>query len=46
MILLILLAALSLWGIVATVRAWRNDGYRAVPTDWARVTPASADDDR
>ncbi len=31
-ILLILAAALSAWGIVATAVAVRTDGYRAIPT--------------
>ncbi len=37
MVLLILLAALSLWALVATVVELRRDGYRATPTDWTRV---------
>jgi hypothetical protein len=31
-VLLVLLAALTLWGAGATVNAVRNDGYGAVPT--------------
>jgi hypothetical protein len=31
-VLLVLLAALSVWGVVATAVAVRNDGYRRVPT--------------
>lgn len=31
-VLLVLLAALSAWGIVATAIAVRTDGYRAIPT--------------
>ena len=31
-ILLVLVAALSAWGIVATAVAVRSDGYRAIPT--------------
>lgn len=31
-VLLIVFAALSAWGIVATALAVRNDGYRAIPT--------------
>jgi hypothetical protein len=30
--LLVLLAALSAWGVVATAVAVRTDGYRAIPT--------------
>lgn len=37
MVLLILLAALILWALVATVVELRRDGYRAIPTDWNRV---------
>lgn len=40
MILLILLAvlvALAVAGVVGTMRALRNDGYRRIPTDWSRV---------
>ena len=31
-ILLVLVAALSAWGIVATAVAVRTDGYRSIPT--------------
>jgi hypothetical protein len=31
-VLLVVLAALSLWGVGATAVAVHNDGYRAVPT--------------
>lgn len=37
MILLIVLAAIALWGIVATVVELRRDGYRRTPTDHTRV---------
>lgn len=37
MILLLLLIALSIWGVVATVMDVRRDGFRATPTDWSRV---------
>ncbi|MFK0403128.1 hypothetical protein ACIQTT_12410 [Microbacterium sp. NPDC090225] len=37
MVLLILLAALALWALVATVVELRRDGYRPTPTDWNRV---------
>lgn len=41
MFIVIVLGALALWGLVATVVELRRDGYRAVPTDWSRV-PDSA----
>jgi hypothetical protein len=31
-VLLVILAALSVWGVAATAVAVRNDGYRAIPT--------------
>jgi hypothetical protein len=31
-VLLLVLAALSVWGVAATVVAVHNDGYRAAPT--------------
>jgi hypothetical protein len=31
-VLLVLVAALSAWGIVAAAVAVRNDGYHAIPT--------------
>jgi hypothetical protein len=37
MIILILLLALALWGLIATVVELRRDGYRQTPTDWRRV---------
>lgn len=37
MILLILLAALALWAIIATILEVRRDGYCARRTDWNRV---------
>lgn len=37
MVLLIALAVLALWMLVATLREVRRDGHRAVPTDWSRV---------
>jgi hypothetical protein len=46
MILVIVLIALSIWGLVATVVEVRRDGYRQVPTDWTRVDPAPAEPDR
>lgn len=37
MTLLILLAAASVWGIVASAIAVHRDGYRRVPTDGSRL---------
>lgn len=37
MFIILLLIALSIWGVVATVIDVRRDGYRATPTDWSRV---------
>ncbi|MFS0853728.1 hypothetical protein [Microbacterium sp. 179-I 3D4 NHS] len=37
MIILILLLALALWGLIATIVELRRDGYRRTPTDWRRV---------
>ena len=37
MVLLLALIALLIWALIATVVEVRRDGYRAVPTDWARV---------
>ncbi|GAA3006550.1 hypothetical protein GCM10010461_15810 [Microbacterium aurantiacum] len=37
MILILLLTALSAIGVVGTVRALRNDGYRRTPTYWSRL---------
>jgi hypothetical protein len=31
-VLLVLLAAVSIWGVVATAVAVSNDGYRRIPT--------------
>ena len=31
-VLLVLIAALSAWGVIASAVAVHNDGYRAVPT--------------
>ena len=31
-VLLVLLAAVSVWGVVATAVAVRNDGHRRIPT--------------
>lgn len=37
MVLLIALIALIVWALIATVAEVRRDGYREMPTDWARV---------
>lgn len=37
MVVIILLAALALVGVVATLVELRRDGFRAVATDWTRV---------
>ncbi|WEK61183.1 MAG: hypothetical protein P0Y60_00035 [Candidatus Microbacterium colombiense] len=37
MIILIALAVLAIWAVVATVVELRRDGYRPTPTDWSRV---------
>lgn len=37
MSILIILAALALWGLVAAFVELRRDGHRALPTDWSRV---------
>lgn len=37
MILLIILSAIVIWAIIATVLEVRRDGYRPAPTDWSRV---------
>jgi hypothetical protein len=37
MFMVILLAALSILAIAATIVALSTDGYRPVPTDWSRL---------
>lgn len=37
MFIILLLAALALTGLVATIIELRRDGFRAVATDWTRV---------
>jgi hypothetical protein len=37
MVIVILLAALAVWGLTATIVELPRDGYRAAPTDWTRV---------
>lgn len=39
MFIVILLSAVALWGLIATVVEVRRDGYGPVPTDWSRVSP-------
>lgn len=37
MVLLIIISAIAVWAIIATVLEVRRDGYRPTPTDWTRV---------
>lgn len=37
MVIIIVLAALALTGLVATIVELRRDGFHAVATDWTRV---------
>jgi hypothetical protein len=37
MFMVILLAALSILAIAATIAALATDGYRQLPTDWSRL---------
>lgn len=37
MILIILIAAIALWGVIATIVDVHRDGYRRTPTDPHRV---------
>lgn len=37
MFIVILLSALALWALTATIVEVRRDGSRPTPTDWARV---------
>lgn len=37
MFIAIVIAALAVWGLIATVIEVRRDGYHAVRTDWSRV---------
>ncbi|MEV8219922.1 hypothetical protein AB0O65_09225 [Microbacterium sp. NPDC077391] len=37
MFIVIIIGALALWGAAATIAELRRDGFRATPTDWARV---------
>jgi len=42
MVILIVVAVMSAWGLGATVRAIRGDAYRRVPTREAAGGPAGA----
>ena len=37
MFIAIIVAALAVWGLIATIVELRRDGYRPARTDWARV---------
>ena len=37
MMTLLLVSALAVWGLLATIRAVRTDGFRRQPTDTRRV---------
>jgi hypothetical protein len=37
MFIVIIISALALWGVAATITELRRDGFRATPTDWTRV---------
>lgn len=37
MFIIVLLAALALTGLIATIIELRRDGFHAVATDWTRV---------
>jgi len=37
MFIVIVLSVLALWAVIATIVELRRDGFRATPTDWARV---------
>lgn len=38
MFIVIIIAALALWGLIATIVEIRRDGYRRTPTDPSRLT--------
>lgn len=42
MILIIALAAIVIWAVVASVVELRRDGYRQADTDWSRVAGRDA----
>lgn len=44
MIMIVALAALAIWGLVATFVELPRDGHRALPTDWTRVAEHDRDD--
>lgn len=37
MFIVIVIGALAVWALIATVVELRRDGYRARPTDWSRL---------
>ena len=37
MFIIIVLSALTLWAVIATIVELRRDGFRRTPTDWNRV---------
>ncbi|WP_309126956.1 hypothetical protein [Microbacterium sp.] len=37
MFIAIIIAALVIWALIATVVELRRDGYRAAPTEWSRL---------
>lgn len=43
MFLVIIIAALALWALIATVVELRRDGYRRTPTDWSRTPDGRPD---
>ncbi|MFJ4223175.1 hypothetical protein [Microbacterium sp. NPDC089695] len=45
MIFVIVLLALAVWAVIATVVELRRDGYRQRPTDWRRVAEHESLDD-
>lgn len=45
MFIIILLAALALTGLVATIIELRRDGFHAAPTNWTRVAEHSSSQD-
>ncbi|UNK71109.1 hypothetical protein [Microbacterium sp. H1-D42] len=43
MFIVIIIAALALWGLIATIVDLRRDGYRRTPTDWSRIPDTGLD---
>ncbi|HWU28542.1 MAG TPA: hypothetical protein VN041_05545 [Microbacterium sp.] len=37
MFIVVILSALALWAVIATIVELRRDGFRRTPTDWTRV---------